>query len=359
MRICFLADASENTASYAGPFRQMGHEVALITLREPISALKEPWVHYLAVRGKWEYLLKLREVTKRLLEFRPDLVVGYRLTSYGLLAVLTGFHPLVVTTTGFDVLWDSGLTRRLRRRIVRYVLSRADLCVSWEEHLTVALPTKGLGIEVLTVPRGVSLKTFTPGEIPPAARPPIVISTRTLKKWYRVDLLLRAFSRVLAAVPGSRLYIVGDGPERPALQSLAGSLGLQESVAFLGRLTSDRVAELLRGSSVYATQISFDGVSASLLEAMATGVFPVVPDNPANRLWLNHGDGGFLYPAGDENRLTECLVIALTDGDLRTAAAARNAAVVSQRGDRAANLRKIERRFCEILENAKRPVRMT
>ena len=348
MKICFFADASENTASYVRPFIDRGHDVQVVSFHPPIPELNVPWVRQLSVRGKWEYLLQLRRARAIVREFRPDLVVGYRLTSYGLLAVHAGFRPVALTATGFDVLWDSGPTRWLRRAVVRHVLRRADLCVCWEEHLAAALPRNGIPIEVFTMPRGVSLDQFHPGALAPEQRPKTIISTRTLKRWYRVDLLLHAFARVTAQVPDARLVIVGDGPERPSLEALAGKLGLDAKVSFPGRLPTEEIAKRLRECSVYVTQIAFDGVSASLLEAMASGVFPVVPDIDANRRWIEDRVGGILYPPGDESRLASALVEALNDAPLRSRAAGHNLRVVRGRGDRSRNADRIEERFVAL-----------
>jgi len=353
IKICVLGDASENTANYVRPLRAMGHEVRLLSLRSPVAALQQPWVESLNVGGKWEYLFRWRDIRKWIRKNDPDLLIGYRLTSYGLLAALSGFRPLAVTATGFDVLWNSGPTTRLRRAMVRYVLSRADLCICWEQHLADALPREGLTLETFVQPRGVPLERFTPGTIPPEDRPPVVVSTRTLKKWYRVDILLRAFCKVSAAVPNSRLRIIGDGPEKANLERLTEELGLGDRVSFLGRVEPDGVAETLAESSVYVTQIAFDGVSASLLEAMASRVFPVVPDIAANRTWVTDGQGALLFPPGDEAGLASCLIRALNEPRLRSTAAEINLRVVSQRGNRETNMRRIADRFVSLVHSGR------
>jgi glycosyltransferase involved in cell wall biosynthesis len=290
-------------------------------------------------------------VRRRLRRIRPDLVVGYRITSYGLLAAASGYRPLVLTTTGFDLLWSGGWTAWLRRALVRYAVGRADLVVSWADHMTDVLERSGRDgcpAEVLTIPRGIELDKFGPGAVAPGERPPVVLSTRSLKSWYRIDLLLQAFARVLPSRPDARLVLVGDGPERSNLERLARELGVDGATSFAGRVDYDDVGSYLADASVCASQIAFDGVSASLLEAMSSGVFPIVPDNPANRAWIRDGEGGFLVPYGDVEALAERLGRALSDPALRERAHAVNLELVRERGDRKRNMKRIESAFMRL-----------
>jgi len=92
------------------------------------------------------------------------------------------------------------------------------------------------------------------------------------------------------------------------------------------------VASALAAHSVYVSTSPSDGVSASLLEAMACGVFPVVVDNPSNREWVEHGINGLLH-SGDVGGLATHLARALSDHDLRRGARTGNLALVERRGD--------------------------
>jgi L-malate glycosyltransferase len=355
MKICFLADAgTPNTLSYIQYFRGRGHEVTCLSLHPPLPELRDIRVIELGARGKWQYALRLPVVRMWLREIAPDLLIGYRLTSYGLLAVSTGFHPVAVTTTGFDVLWGGGWQKPLRRAIVGFVVRRADLIVSWADHMTSALPLDDRGERVLTQPRGIELGKFPHGSIPPGQREQVIISTRSLKRWYRLDQLLRAFAHVRRRVTGARLWILGDGPERSRLERLAGALRLREAVRFFGRVEHDAIGSYLGRASVYSSQISFDGVSASLLEAMSTGVFPVVPDNAANRQWVTDGEGGLLYAIDSEAGLARALERALTDADLRERASRINRSRVEADGDLARNLSIIENRFKNLVSKTRR-----
>jgi glycosyltransferase involved in cell wall biosynthesis len=63
----------------------------------------------------------------------------------------------------------------------------------------------------------------------------------------------------------------------------------------------------LRAADVYVSASSSDGTSSSLLEAMASGLYPVVSDITANRPWVEHGKNGLLFAVGDAASLAEAL----------------------------------------------------
>ena len=62
-----------------------------------------------------------------------------------------------------------------------------------------------------------------------------------------------------------------------------------------GQLPLARVGELLREADVYVSAATSDGTSSSLLEAMASGAFPVVTSIRANRDWLEDGSTGLFF----------------------------------------------------------------
>ena len=85
--------------------------------------------------------------------------------------------------------------------------------------------------------------------------------------------LIDAFDAVRQDAPGARLVIVGDGPEREALASLARGAGREESIVFTGH--REDALSVLVGFDIFANSSVFEGVSLTILEAMAARL-PVV-----------------------------------------------------------------------------------
>jgi glycosyltransferase involved in cell wall biosynthesis len=82
----------------------------------------------------------------------------------------------------------------------------------------------------------------------------------------------------LASAPGVRLAIAGEGELRPQLERMAGALGVQDRVHFLGFVAGDRIGSLMAAADVFAMPSRFEGQSIALIEALATPL-PIVSSN--------------------------------------------------------------------------------
>jgi glycosyltransferase involved in cell wall biosynthesis len=105
--------------------------------------------------------------------------------------------------------------------------------------------------------------------------------------------------RALTTVPDSYLLLIGDGPLRAQLESLARSLGIAERVTFLGRRPD--VPQLLKASDIYIHSTTFDGFGIAACEAMAAGLPVIASDVPG--LAQVVGPAGVLFPPGDDRAL--------------------------------------------------------
>ena len=123
--------------------------------------------------------------------------------------------------------------------------------------------------------------------------------------------LMRAFARVVTARPEAVLAIVGDGPSRGALETLAADLGLAARVRLLGARAD--VARLLGGFDVFALPSIGEGISNTVLEAMATGLPVVATRVGGNPELVEDGVNGRLVPPRDPTALSEALESYLSD----------------------------------------------
>jgi glycosyltransferase involved in cell wall biosynthesis len=117
------------------------------------------------------------------------------------------------------------------------------------------------------------------------------------------DLLLAAFAKLCgeSGSPTGRssavLLLVGDGPERTALEDKAKGLGVENQVVFAGY--REDVAELLNSMDLFVLTSRSEGLSISLLEAMSAGVPVLVTDVGENAEVLNGGECGVMLPADE------------------------------------------------------------
>lgn len=141
-----------------------------------------------------------------------------------------------------------------------------------------------------------------------------------------VPILLDAVKALKARHPELTLTLIGDGPDRAALEAQAAPLG--ETVAFLGYRSQSEVAEALRNSDLFVLPSFAEGVPVVLMEAMASSL-PVVTTRIAGVPELvTQWETGLLVPPGDAVALTEALDRLLSDPSQRHAMGAAGRATV-------------------------------
>jgi glycosyltransferase involved in cell wall biosynthesis len=158
------------------------------------------------------------------------------------------------------------------------------------------------GERVHAIPNGV--------EIPPdegqRSRNGVVhfVSMGRLEAEKAVEQTICAFAGLPADAP-ARLTILGDGLCRPELEALSRRLGQERRIAFTGAVGD--VAPYLREADVYVSTSVSEGMSNALLEAMSSGVMPVVSRVSGADDLVEEGVSGFLFTPGDEMALAKRL----------------------------------------------------
>ena len=131
-----------------------------------------------------------------------------------------------------------------------------------------------------------------------------------------IDVLIRALTQTAGAARNWTLTLVGDGPEREALEQQVQQAGLQERVQFLG-FRSDPQTFLLQ-AGVFVLPSRFEGMPNALLEAMAAGLAVVVTDaSPGPLEVVEDGVSGLVVPSDDPFALAEALDRLGADPELR------------------------------------------
>lgn len=132
-----------------------------------------------------------------------------------------------------------------------------------------------------------------------------------------VPILLSALSQLLHEIPGLRVTLIGDGPERPDLEACAKEAGLGNVVDFAGYKSQAEVAETLSHADALVLPSFAEGVPVTLMEAMASGL-PVLATRVGGISELvEDGVSGFLVPPGNADALALRLRELLTNPDLR------------------------------------------
>ena len=284
--------------------------------------LADPGVEVIALNrsqvGLWRMRRDIHALCRRL---RPAIVHTRNLSGLDALmpARLAGVRRTVHGEHGWDVDDLKGEARRpalLRRLhaplIRRYITVSKDL----ERYLVRRI---GVGPARITqIYNGVDTARFAPEPqrgrevLPPGFAPPGAVVIGTVGRIQQVKdhaTLLRAFAALAAADPAfaarARLAIVGDGPLLGDLRLLADTLGIAHLVWFPGNRTD--VADVLRAFDVFALPSLNEGISNTILEAMASGLPVVATAVGGNVELIDDGLTGALVPPADAAALGNAL----------------------------------------------------
>lgn len=352
MRIAlFGVGTSINVRNWAQGLRETGAEITTLTLH-PAA---QPDEHEILLRmpllpARLHYYAVLPQARRWIAHLSPDLVVGYFATGYGSIAALAGFHPSVIVAAGSDIL--TTYPKPLLRRALRFNLHHVDLIVSYGAHIADEMMAH-YGIthdRVVIQPRGISLDRFSVRAPQPQADDPIrILSTRGLAPLYRIEWLIQAVAVLRDRGVRAALSIAGDGPRRAELEALTVELGVADRVHFLGYVPNAELPAIAARHNFNVALVLWDGVSASLLEAMASGLFPIVIDNPANAQWIRSGENGLLIQPASPAEVADAIQQAANDVTLRQRAQATNYALVAEKGDLQKNMQQLAARFEELI----------
>ena len=154
------------------------------------------------------------------------------------------------------------------------------------------------------------------GPLPPAAnaaelaaRPPVALAAGRFVPYKEFPLLVRAFARV--APPNARLVILGEGPEKPAVEAEIARLGLQGRVDLPGYASAPW--DWYARARVFVLPSSQEPFGLVVVEALANGLSVVASDCDGPREILGHGEYGALPPRGDEEALARAIGAALAN----------------------------------------------
>jgi glycosyltransferase involved in cell wall biosynthesis len=211
---------------------------------------------------------------------------------------------------------------------LKMVLRNADRLICLTHEMERELLSAGVEKEkIVRIPNGVNTDRFRPAEndkekgqlraslgLVPHDFHILFMGRLTSQK--RPDLALNAFRQAFAHKPNVKLVILGDGPLRAELLNSVQSYGLQSQVLIPGnQLETERY---YRASDLFVLPSEAEGMSNSLLEAMATGLACIASRNRATEEILRDGENGILVPLGNVEALAQAMILLANDTERAT-----------------------------------------
>jgi glycosyltransferase involved in cell wall biosynthesis len=254
-------------------------------------------------------LRMLREAELVMRHERVDFTVGFNPVpwgSVGFAAALLRHVPACVSFIGLDF---KRAMHPLAAPALR-ALNRAHLVTVTGERMRRGLIERGVRPEKIRIlPHAVDTERFRPGEAEPEYD---VISVGHLIRRKRMDVLVDAVAELKARGIEVRTAILGEGEERPALEAQIAARGVAGLVTLLG--FRHDVEAVLRRARVFALVSDWEGVPFAMIEALCSGLVPIVTDVGTIADWVEHEKNGHIVPVGDPLALARSIERLIRDG---------------------------------------------
>ena len=355
MKILFLASAlSIHTTRWVNEMARRNHEVHLVSLQPICDPLdKRIRFHRPPFPANIGYYANYPWVRKIVNMVNPDIVNAHYASGYGTLARLVDFHPTLLSIWGSDV-FDFPYETRWKRRMVIKNLEAADRVASTSRVMkrqaeNLFTPKRDIAI----TPFGVDGSVFHPQ--PKFSNEILRIGTvKSLIPKYGISYLIEAFAIAKGkGLESAELILVGGGPQRKELEELTVTLGVRDSVKFIGHVPHVEVPKWLNSFHIYAALSVFDSESfgVSVVEASACGLPVVVSDAGGLPEVVLDGKTGFIVSKRDARTAAEKIVLLANDSDLRNRMGLEGRAYILKNYEWIENADRMERLYLETVNS--------
>jgi glycosyltransferase involved in cell wall biosynthesis len=264
---------------------------------------------------------------------RPDIVCSFLevpnlIAAWASRSVRPRPHVIACVQAPPSITWRGGGLKRLFRAMVSQYYRRAERIIAISRGVAEDIAKLAPGAEAHTTTvynAGVDerlnrlmARPLDTSETRPDA--PLLVACGRLTEQKGFPYLLDAMALVRQKVPDAVLWILGEGPDRPALEQQIADLSLGDSVRLLG--FRDNPYSYMASADLFVLSSIFEGFGNVVAEALACGTAVVATDCPYGPSEIiTDGVSGLLVPPRDPAALAEAIVRVLTDPELRSALA--------------------------------------
>ena len=326
MKIVHLANHAQNVGNgivnmmvdLACMQAKAGHEVTVASSGGGFEALLEQYGvrHVLLPQSRQPLRLPamLAGFNRLLAQCDPDVVHAHMMTG----ALIARFGAVrrryVLITTVHNEFQKSASLMRFGDRVVAVSKSVAA-----------SMALRGVPEERLSVVRNGTIGTPRFAGVPIPASPqlarPSIVTVAGMYERKGIQDLLRAFAQLCERIPSAALYLVGDGPDRAVMETLAQELGIAHRAHFTGFVANPRA--YLAEADVFVLASHKEPGGLVLCEAREAGCAIVATRVDGNPEMLDDGDAGLLVPPAAPQALADAIELLLTDQVAHATLAAR------------------------------------
>jgi glycosyltransferase involved in cell wall biosynthesis len=292
------------------PHEEFDVEVIALTRGGPYEEqLKAAGIPLTIIGKRWKFdPFALRRLRKLIAGKQPDILHTWLFAANAYGRMVVGFEPapkVVVSERCVDS-WKAGWQLWCDRKLT----PRTDRLIGNSQAVAAFYADLGFPRDrLLVIPNGIEPATDSTrtrqsicDEFDFPVDSKIIGCVGRLAPQKRVSDLIWAMELLQSLQPSSRLLIIGDGPQRKALEDFARNIRLSDVIRFAGHRSD--VANILPHMDMFCLASDFEGQSNSLMEAMAHGLPVVVSDIAPNVELVEHEKTGLVVPVGDRPAFT-------------------------------------------------------
>lgn len=207
---------------------------------------------------------------------------------------------------------------RLLKKVELFVANHADSIIVPSEYLKKIVTNWGVSPEKITV----IYNAFNEPHVPMSKEElrsklgfsgPVIVSAGRLVPWKGFDTLITLMPEVLSGVPNTKLFIVGEGPDKAYLSECIQTAKMKDHVVLTGKMVQGDLFEYIKAADLFVLNTSYEGFSHQVLEVLALETPIITTDAGGNVEIIKDNDNGILVHYNDKEVLKNSIISLLGD----------------------------------------------
>ncbi len=289
----------------AGAFAEHGIDTEMLLLKDepktyhvnPKVKIIECYCPMASNKIKWhiDRILSIRQAIKK---SNADTIISFMWDiNMNVIMACLGLNKRIIVSERADPSNES--RKRTFRFACKWILPRADITVFQTPQVREMYP-RSIQKKSVVIPNPIPNSLPEPYQ---RERKKVIIAAGRLTKQKNFEMLMKAFQIFSKDHPDFQLNIYGEGHLKSELEKCAEELGIKDKVTMPGYVSN--VNEVMNDAAIYASSSNYEGISNSMLEALAMGIPSVCTDCPVGgaAMVIQSGVNGILVPVNGINQM--------------------------------------------------------
>lgn len=309
---------------------KFGHEVLIVTADKHCKHhyIEDGVLHCPAAEVKRFYGFGVaapisRKRQRLIADFNPDIIHIHHEFGIGLSGILAAKAQKIPLVYTLHTVYDQyiyyiapqpllGAVTKVSHQYERFIAQSATALTGPSQKCEEYFRRIGVDKDVSLIPNSIDLDSFDPSKVTTEQKSEfkakyeipenksLVCFVGRLGKEKSVDVLMEFWAKTITKDDNAHLVIIGEGPDKPALELLAEGLGIKDSVTLTGLITHDKMPVCFASCDIYATASLSEMNSISMLEGMASGLPVLQRYDELNADQIEDGVNGYHFHTAEE-----------------------------------------------------------